>query len=37
MVSLAVYPDEDARHPGPGGIRFLDRAAIGGAVPAMLR
>lgn len=36
MVSLAVYPDEDAGRPGPGGIRFLDSAAIGGAVPTMV-
>ena len=36
MVSLAVYPHEDAGQPGPGGIRFLDSAAIGGTVPAMV-
>lgn len=36
MVSLAVYPHEDAGQPGPGGIRFLDSAALGGTVPAMV-
>lgn len=36
MVSLAVYPHEDVGHPGPGGIRFLDSAAIGGTVPTMV-
>jgi ATP-dependent DNA helicase RecG len=36
MVSLAVYPHEDAGQPGPGGIRFLDSAAVGGAVPTMV-
>jgi len=36
MVSLAVYPHEDAGQPGPGGIRFLDSAAVGGTVPTMV-
>lgn len=36
MVSLAVYPNEDAEHPGPGSIRFLDSATIGGTVPTMV-
>ncbi|HWF79716.1 MAG TPA: ATP-binding protein [Streptosporangiaceae bacterium] len=36
MVSLAVYPHQDAAHPGPGGIRFLDSAALGGTVPTMV-
>jgi ATP-dependent DNA helicase RecG len=36
MVSLAVYPHEDAGQPGPGGIRFLDSAALGGTVPTMV-
>ncbi|MGH3158251.1 MAG: RNA-binding domain-containing protein, partial [Streptosporangiaceae bacterium] len=36
MVSLAVYPHEDSGLPGPGGIRFLDSAAIGGTVPTMV-
>jgi ATP-dependent DNA helicase RecG len=36
MVSLAVYPHENAGQPGPGGIRFLDSAAVGGTVPTMV-
>jgi ATP-dependent DNA helicase RecG len=36
MVSLAVYPHEDAGQPGPGGIRFLDSAAVGGTVPTVV-
>jgi ATP-dependent DNA helicase RecG len=36
MVSLAVYPHDDAGQPGPGGIRFLDSAAVGGTVPTMV-
>ena len=36
MVSLAVYPHEDAGQPGPAGIRFLDSAAVGGTVPTMV-
>ena len=36
MVSLAVYPHEDAGQPGPGGIRFLDSATVGGTVPTMV-
>src|SRR5580700_3518949 len=35
MVSLAVYPHEDAGEPGPGGVRFLDSAVIGGTVPTI--
>jgi ATP-dependent DNA helicase RecG len=34
MVSIAVYPHEDPGQPGPGGIRFLDSAAVGGPVPS---
>lgn len=36
MVSVAVYPNADPGEPGPGGIRFLDSAAAGGPVPAMV-
>jgi ATP-dependent DNA helicase RecG len=36
MVSLAVYPNADPGEPGPGGIRFLDSAAVGGNVPTMV-
>ena len=36
MVSLAVYPHEEAGQPGPGGTRFLDSAAVGGTVPTMV-
>jgi ATP-dependent DNA helicase RecG len=36
MVSLAVYPHDDAGEPGPGGVRFLDSAAVGGTVPIMV-
>jgi ATP-dependent DNA helicase RecG len=36
MVSLAVYPNDDPGEPGPGGIRFLDSAAVGGNVPTMV-
>jgi ATP-dependent DNA helicase RecG len=36
MVSLAVYPHEDAGQAGPNGIRFLDSAALGGTVPTMV-
>ena len=36
MVSMAVYPNEDAGQPGPGGIRFLDSAAVSGTVPTMV-
>lgn len=35
MVSLAVYPHEDAGEPGPGGVRFLDSAAVSGTVPTI--
>lgn len=36
MVSLAVYPNADPGQPGPGGVRFLDSAAVGGNVPTMV-
>ncbi len=36
MVSLAVYPNADPSQPGPGGVRFLDNAAVGGNVPTMV-
>lgn len=36
MVSLAVYPNPDPGQPGPGGVRFLDSAAVGGNVPTMV-
>lgn len=36
MVSLVVYPNADPGDPGPGGIRFLDSAAVGGNVPTMV-
>jgi ATP-dependent DNA helicase RecG len=36
MVSLAVYPHEDAGRPGPGGVRFLDSAAVVGTVPTIV-
>lgn len=36
MVSVAVYPNADPGEPGPGGIRFLDSAAIGGNIPVMV-
>jgi ATP-dependent DNA helicase RecG len=36
MVSADVYPNTDPGEPGPGGIRFLDSAAVGGPVPAMV-
>ncbi len=36
MVSVAVYPNADPGEPGPGGIRFLDSAAVGGNVPTMV-
>lgn len=36
MVSVAVYPHEEAGRPGPNGIRFLDSAAVSGPVPAMV-
>jgi ATP-dependent DNA helicase RecG len=36
MVSMAVYPNSDPGEPGPGGIRFLDSAAVGGSMPAMV-
>jgi ATP-dependent DNA helicase RecG len=35
MVSVAVYPHAERGRGGPGGIRFLDSAALGGAVPDM--
>jgi ATP-dependent DNA helicase RecG len=36
MVSVAVYPHEEAGRPGPGGTRFLDSAAVSGPVPTMV-
>ena len=33
MVSVAAYPHVERGRSGPGGIRFLDSAALGGAVP----
>ncbi len=36
MVSVAVYPNVERGRSGPGGIRFLDSAALGGAVPDMV-
>ncbi len=36
MISVAVYPHDDAGQPGPGGVRFLDSAAVGGAIPSMV-
>jgi ATP-dependent DNA helicase RecG len=36
MVSVAVYPHTERGRSGPGGIRFLDSAALGGAVPDMV-
>jgi ATP-dependent DNA helicase RecG len=35
-VSLAVYPNDDPGEPGPGGIRFLDSAAVSGGVPTVV-
>jgi len=36
MMSVAVYPHVERGRSGPGGIRFLDSAALGGAVPDMV-
>lgn len=36
MVSLAVYPHRDPGRPGPGGLRFVDSATLGGPVPDMV-
>jgi ATP-dependent DNA helicase RecG len=36
MASVAVYPHVERGRDGPGGIRFLDSAALGGAVPDMV-
>jgi ATP-dependent DNA helicase RecG len=36
MVSVAVYPHEEAGRPGPDGIRFLDSAAVSGPIPTMV-
>lgn len=36
MVSVAVYPHAERGRGGPGGIRFLDSAALGGAIPDMV-
>lgn len=36
MVTVAVYPHAERGRSGPGGIRFLDSAALGGPVPDMV-
>jgi ATP-dependent DNA helicase RecG len=36
MLSVAVYPHAERGRSGPGGIRFLDSAALAGAVPDMV-
>jgi ATP-dependent DNA helicase RecG len=36
MISVAVYPNAERGRGGPGGIRFLDSAALGGAIPDMV-
>jgi ATP-dependent DNA helicase RecG len=36
MVSVAVYPHVERGRSGPGGIRFLDSATLGGAIPDMV-
>ncbi len=36
MVSVAVYPHAERGRGGPGGVRFLDSAALGGAIPDMV-
>lgn len=36
MVTVAVYPHAERGRAGPGGIRFLDSAALGGPVPDMV-
>jgi ATP-dependent DNA helicase RecG len=36
MVTVAVYPHSDPQRPGPGGVRFLDTATVGGPVPTMV-
>jgi ATP-dependent DNA helicase RecG len=36
MVSVVVYPHVERGRGGPGGIRFLDSAALGGAVPDLV-
>jgi ATP-dependent DNA helicase RecG len=36
IVSIAVYPHVERGRDGPGGIRFLDSAALGGPVPDMV-
>jgi predicted HTH transcriptional regulator len=36
MVSVTVYPHEEAGRPGPNGIRFLDSAAVSGPVPTVV-
>jgi ATP-dependent DNA helicase RecG len=33
MISVAVYPHVERGRSGPGGIRFLDSTALGGAIP----
>ena len=36
MVSVVVYPHRDPGRPGPGGLRFVDSATLGGSVPDMV-
>lgn len=36
MVTVAVYPHAERGRGGPGGLRFLDSAALGGAIPDMV-
>lgn len=36
MVTVAAYPHAERGQGGPGGIRFLDSAALGGPVPDMV-
>lgn len=36
MVTVAVHPHAERGRTGPGGIRFLDSAALGGPVPDMV-
>jgi ATP-dependent DNA helicase RecG len=36
MVSVAIYPHVERGRGGPGGVRFLDSAALGGSVPDMV-
>lgn len=36
MVSVAVYPHNDPGRPGPGGLRFIDSATLGGPIPDVI-